>query len=139
MRKNVLSLVLSASLVCGLMPMGQWGQKASAAGGDSSGGIEVSADKAGVSKQSDEAGGVTASGTFGGEKDSEGETLTEDTHQWSFAAGTGVLTISGEGAMPNYDCRKQFYASGFFSINMLTMAIGRLFLINIIYTFVGNN
>ena len=95
-KRRVLSFMLSAALVASMLPMGGI-QRAEAA---ENGTPEVSADAEGTQE-------ITASGTFGGEKDSEGVTITEDTHQWSFAAGTGVLTISGEGATP--DCTTSNY------------------------------
>ena len=90
-KQRVLSFMLSAALVVSVLP--PWGVQVTQAAED--GTPEVSADAEGTQE-------ITASGTFGGEKDSEGVTVTEDTHQWSFAAGTGVLTISGEGAIPDY-------------------------------------
>lgn len=107
MRKDVLSLILSASLICGLMPVDEWGQKASAASRESSGTVEVSAQRSGVKGADSVSEGAkeataAASGTFGGEKDETGAVTKEDTHQWSFAESTGVLTISGEGEMPDY-------------------------------------
>lgn len=100
MRKNVLSLILSASLICGLMPVDGTGQKASAASDNQT---AVEQTNALVQGRSNEEGEVTESGSFGGTKDAvTGEVTQEDTHKWSYMSTTGVLTISGEGDMPNY-------------------------------------
>lgn len=102
MKKNVLSLVLTASLICGMMPVEGLGQKASAAASGASDSIEVMADTADVSNGAKEGEETVVSGTFGGTTDSTGAVLTPDTHQWSLAKESGVLTISGEGDMPDY-------------------------------------
>lgn len=95
MKRKVLGLTLSAALVLSGLPVA--GIPA-AGGGD----WKASAAQEGGVPASDEGDAVTASGTFGGEKDSTGAEITPDTHKWSFAAGTGTLTISGEGAIPDY-------------------------------------
>lgn len=96
MRKDVLSLFLSATLICTMMPVEGATQFASAAEQNTS---QVEA----VALDQEEAGKITDSGTFGGEKNEDtGEVIKEDTHQWTFAESTGVLTISGEGDMPDY-------------------------------------
>lgn len=83
MRKDVLSLLLSASLVIGLMPVEGTGQSASAAE-NANQGISVVAEA--------ETGGETEEGTFG----------DENQFNWSFEEATGTLAISGKGAMPDY-------------------------------------
>lgn len=97
MSRKALGLALSAALVLSSLPAAD-AQVAKAAGG----GAKAVANQAGDARTGDEGDGVTASGTFGGEKDSTGAEITPDTHQWSFAAESGVLTISGEGAIPDY-------------------------------------
>lgn len=96
MRKDVLSLLLSASLICTMMPVEGVTQRASAAERNASG-VEVSVKTAEEGEAE-----VTVSGTFGGEVDETGTVTKEDTHKWSFVEATGILTISGEGDMPAY-------------------------------------
>ena len=88
MRKDVLSLVLSASLLCGMLPVNIQVQRASAAE------TKTAVQTADAADEGE--GEVTASGTFGGDD------FSEATHEWTFAESTGVLTISGTGAMPDY-------------------------------------
>lgn len=97
-RRRALSLTLSAALVLSSLPIA-YDQIAKAAEG---GVANSSVSQAGDSRQNEQEPAATSSGTFGGEKDSTGAEITPDTHQWSFATDTGTLTISGEGAIPDY-------------------------------------
>ena len=95
MRKKVLSVLLSASLICTMIPVSGMELKAAAAESTASG-VEQSV------KAADDTDKITAGGSFGGMQDEETGEISEDTHQWTFAEASGVLTISGKGDMPSY-------------------------------------
>lgn len=95
MRKKVLSMLLSASLICTMIPVSGTEQRAAAAEPTASG-VEQSV------KTADDTDKITAGGSFGGVQDEETGEVSEDTHQWTFAEASGVLTISGKGDMPSY-------------------------------------
>ncbi len=105
MRKDVLSILLSASLVFTMAPVGGTVKASAANGENSKASVSVEAVKKTAAKQktdavrkSDEA--AKAEGDFGGTKGDDGN-WQNPTHHWSLSED-GVLTISGEGDMPDF-------------------------------------